>query len=83
MNKPVTPSQLRQDIYRLIDQVLATREPLEIRSKGRRLRLVPDEPPSDRLSAIRANPGVIVGDPDELVTIDWSDEWDPDQGAHQ
>ncbi|MDQ6525283.1 hypothetical protein RB608_16800 [Nocardioides sp. LHD-245] len=75
MAGPVTPSQLRQDIYRLIDRVLESGEPLEIDRKGRRLRLVPDVP-ADRLSRIRTDPGLITGDPEELVTIGWSGEWD-------
>lgn len=75
MGSPVTPSQLRQDIYRLIDRVLETGEPLEIDRRGRRLRLVADEP-VDRLSLVRTEPGVIVGDPEDLVHSDWSLEWD-------
>ncbi len=76
----MTPSQLRQDIYRLIDRVLETGEPLEIERKGRRLRLVPEEP-VDRLSRIRVDPGVIKGDPEDLVSIDWSTEWDVDRAV--
>jgi hypothetical protein len=76
----VTASQLRQDIYRLIDQVLETGEPLEIERKGRRLLLMPDEPVS-KLARIRGNPDAIVGDPDDLVSMDWSRHWDPDRAA--
>lgn len=79
MGDPVTPSQLRQDIYRLIDRVLDTGEPLEIERKGRRLLLMPEEPAADRLAAIHTNPGVIVGEPEELVSLDWSGEWDADR----
>ncbi len=79
MSKPVTPSQLRQDVYRLIDAVLETGEPLEVTRNGRRLRLVLDEPGPDRLAAIQVNPDVIAGDPDELVSMDWSSEWDDDR----
>ena len=77
VNTPVTPSQLRADIYRLIDQVLETGEPLEIERKGQRLRLVPQEPGSkiDRLRPIR---DLVIGDPDDLVETDWSAEWTPD-----
>jgi len=81
MSAAVTPSQLRQDIYRLIDRVLETGEPLEIERKGRRLRLVPDGP-IDRLSRIRVDPGVIAGDPEELVTLDWSAEWDGERAVN-
>lgn len=73
----VTASQLRQDIYRLLDQVLESGEPLEIVRKGRRLRLVPDNSIS-RLDRIVGNPLAIPGDPGELVSIDWSDGWSPE-----
>lgn len=79
MGEPVTASQLRQNIYRLIDHVLDTGEPLEINRGGRRLRLVSDEPAPDRLAAIDTKPDVIVGDPEELVSLDWSGEWDADR----
>lgn len=78
MNESVTPSQLRVDIYRLIDQVLETGEPLVIRRGGRTLRLVPDAP-TDRLDRIRTNPHLIVGDPDDLVSVVAAAEWDPER----
>ena len=78
MAESVTPSQLRADVYHLLDQVLETGEPLVIRRKGRTLRLVPDTP-SDRLQRIRTNPDVIVGDPEDLVSVSWSEEWDGDK----
>lgn len=73
----VTASQLRQDVYRLLDHVLETGEPLEIRRKGKILRVVPDSP-STRLDLIRPNLELIVGDPEKLVEPT-PYEWDPDQ----
>lgn len=35
----ITASQLRQDVYRLLDHVLETGVPLEIERGGRRLRI--------------------------------------------
>lgn len=78
----MTPSQLRQNIYRLIDRVLETGEPLEIHRKGRRLRLVPDEAGSNRLAAIHTNPDVVVGDPEALVSVDWAGEWEAERQVH-
>jgi len=73
----VSPSELRANIYRLLDQVLETGVPLEIDRNGRLLRIVPDEP-VDRLSRLVPHPGTIVGDPEDLVSLDWSGCWTPD-----
>lgn len=71
----VTASKLRQDIYRLLDQVLETGEPIEIERKGRRLRIIADDAPAklERLIERRT----VIGDPDDLVHLDWSDQWRP------
>jgi len=73
----ITATQLRQNIYRLLDQVLETGEPLEIERNGRRVRVVPVERLS-KLDRIIEHPDLIVGDPEDLVHIDWYDEWHPD-----
>lgn len=72
----VTASELRQNVYRLLDQVLATGLPLEIERGGRRLRIVPADQPS-KLARLSAHPSAIVGDPEDLVHLDWSGEWRP------
>ncbi len=72
----VTPSQLRADIYRLLDEVLDTGVPLEVERGGRRLVIAPKEPRS-RLDNLVPHPGSIVGDPEDLVSMDWSSEWRP------
>lgn len=71
----VTASKLRQDIYQLLDRVLETGQPLEIERKGRKLRIVPAEPVS-RLARLSKR-DCILGDPEQLVSIDWSSEWKP------
>ncbi|MCB0998746.1 MAG: hypothetical protein KDB40_05560 [Acidimicrobiales bacterium] len=70
----LTASKLREDIYRVLDHVLATGEPVEIERNGRRLRIVADEPPS-RIGRLVRRDGVVTGDSDDLVDLDWSDEW--------
>ena len=71
-----TASQLRADIYNLLDQVLETGEPLEIERNGQRVRIVRDQPARwvDRL--VRRE-GVVTGDSEDLVSMDWSQDWDP------
>lgn len=77
----VSASQLRQDVYNLLDQVLATGEPLEVKRKGRTLRIVPEQTGS-KLDRIVPIPDLIVGDPEDLVEIDWSAEWDPERAVN-
>ncbi|HYU34817.1 MAG TPA: type II toxin-antitoxin system Phd/YefM family antitoxin [Thermoanaerobaculia bacterium] len=69
----MTVSELRQNIYHLLDQVLDTGVPLEIERNGRRLRISP-ESPQDKLANLKQR-DCLVGDPEEIVHIDWSQEW--------
>jgi hypothetical protein len=70
----ITASALRQDIYRILDHVLETREIVEIERKGKVLRIMP--PPVPRRLDLLPKRDAIVGDPMDLVHIDWSEEWD-------
>ena len=70
----MTASKLRQDIYRILDRVLETGEPVIVERNGRRLRISADETPS-RLDSLVRRPEVVIGDSDDLVHLDWSDEW--------
>jgi hypothetical protein len=72
-----TASKLRANIYRMLDEILETGRPLEIERNGKTLVIAPKEAQSiwDRLPR---REGFIVGDPDELIHIDWSSEWNPD-----
>jgi antitoxin (DNA-binding transcriptional repressor) of toxin-antitoxin stability system len=71
--KTVTPTQLRTNIYNLLDEVLKTGLPLEIKKGDKKLRIVPVEN-VDKLKNLVARPEVIQGDPDDLAEIDWMDE---------
>jgi prevent-host-death family protein len=71
----ISITRLREDLYRLVDEVLETGKPLEITRKGRKLLLVPESPVS-KLGKLRERK-TIKGDPEELVHMDWSKEWNP------
>lgn len=71
----LTASKLRQDIYRILDQVLETGIPIEIERQGKILMIVPVEP-KQKLERLEIR-DCIQGDPEELVHIDWSSEWKP------
>ena len=72
---PISASRLRQDIYRILDKILATGEPVEIERKGRRLKIIPANRPG-RLERMPRRDYLTV-DPEEIVEIDWSGEWRP------
>ncbi len=77
-DKPLTASKLRENIYKILDQVLDSGVPAEIERSGKRLRIVPvDSAPSEKLDCLVKRSGVFACDPEELVHVDWSDEWQP------
>jgi predicted peroxiredoxin len=72
----MSASELRQNIYRLLDEVLETGVPLEIERKGQRLRIVPEERVS-KLDRIVGREDYLIGDPDDIIHMDWSKYWKP------
>lgn len=68
-------SALRENIYRILDEILETGVPVEIERKGQLLRIAPVEPKS-KLANLKPR-DLIVGDPEDLVHLDWSSEWKP------
>ena len=72
----ITASQLRATVYKVLDEVLETGTPIEIERRGKRLRIVPAEPPG-RLDRLVRRPGFLKVDPESIVHLDWSDEWRP------
>ena len=73
----VSASELRANIYRLLDEVLESGVPLEIERRGRTLRVTPAAPRT-KLGNLPGNSSYLVGDPDDIVEMDWSREWSPD-----
>ena len=71
--KTVTPTQLRANIYNLLDEVLETGLPLEIKKGDKRLIIIPVDK-VDKFKNLISRPEVIQGDPDDLVEINWVDE---------
>lgn len=71
----ISATKLRENVYKILDEVLETGEPLEVSRKGRTLIIVPKPPPS-KLSRLHPRP-TVKGDAEDLVHIDWSGEWKP------
>jgi len=68
--KTVTTTELRANIYHLLEEVLATGVALEVKKGDRTLRIVPVEKPN-KLDNLIARPGTIQGDPDDLISMQW------------
>ena len=71
--KTITPTELRSNIYNLLDEVLKTGIPIEINKGGKKLRIVPVGK-ANKLQNLISRPHVIKGDPNDLVDISWEKE---------
>ena len=72
----LSATKLRQNLYNILDSVIESGIPVEIERKGRILRIIPEVQVSkwDRLE----EHSIVVGDPEDIIHIDWTDEWSGD-----
>jgi Antitoxin Phd_YefM, type II toxin-antitoxin system len=68
--KTISITELRANIYNLLEEVLATGTPLEIHKGRRKLQIVAVEKVNKLHNLIR-RPEIIQGDPDDLVSMQW------------
>jgi len=73
--KRYTASDLRANVYRVLDSVLESGVPVEIERKGRVLKIVP-EARASKLSRLVKRP-YLRGDAEDIVHLDWSSDWRP------
>jgi len=76
MPQQASDSIIQKNILELLDKVVKTGVPIEIERKGKRLLISPAEKRRN-LDYLEEHPDFIVGNPDDLVHIDWSAEWKP------
>lgn len=74
----MTLTELRKNIYAVVEEVLNSGKTVEIKTKGRSVLLSPGHHKSkiERLRAARGKKA-IKGEPDDLITSDWEKEWQP------
>ncbi|MFP4393599.1 MAG: hypothetical protein ACLFPG_12190 [Desulfohalobiaceae bacterium] len=77
MPDQITPTELRKNLYRILDEILNSGKALDITRKGQTLRITPVYR-SSGLETLQPHPGTIVGDPEDIVHNDWSSYWSPD-----
>lgn len=71
--KTVTPTELRSNIFKLLDEVISSGVPIEINKGGKLLRIVPVEK-ANKLANLSPKQDVIVGNPDDLADVSWEKE---------
>ena len=72
----LTATELRANLYQILDEVIETQKPIEIARKGAILKIVPEKKHArGKLENLKPHPGTILGDPDSFVHIDWSSHW--------
>ncbi len=72
----ITASDLRKNIYRLLDRVAEDGRPLTVIRKGAPLKICRVEPSSKLARLVKHD--CIKGDPQSLVHLDWENEWHHD-----
>ena len=74
MTHKLTPSALRQNIYKIFDQVAKTGEPIFIERNGVTIKISVTPVKKSKLANLKKRK-IFVGDPEDIVHIDWSEEW--------
>ncbi|MBI4876879.1 MAG: type II toxin-antitoxin system Phd/YefM family antitoxin [Acidobacteria bacterium] len=75
----ITASNLREDVYRILDEAIATGTPVEVVRKGAVLRIVPESRVS-KLGRLKERTG-FEGDPDDIIGMDWTRSWTETQSG--
>jgi len=69
----ITPSELRQNLYNLLDQVILTGKPVVIKRKNKVLKIIIEQPKL-KLDNLKKRE-VMNCKPDEIINNDWEKEW--------
>ncbi len=74
--KKMAPTQLRKDLYQLLDQVLESGEGIEIVRPTGSVILLPQKKPGKLANLAKRQ--TVIGDVDDIDKITWEDSWRPD-----
>jgi hypothetical protein len=72
---PMSLTALRQQLFKVVDQVIATGIPMEINRKGHIVKIILVDKKSKLANLVKHD--CIIGDPEELVDLplhEWSEE---------
>jgi len=69
----ITPSELRKDLYNLLDQVILTGKPIEVKRKDKVVKIMV-EPSRSKLDNLKRR-DILNCEPDEIIYNNWEKEW--------
>lgn len=69
--KIITATRLRNDIFKLLDEVLRTKQPLIVKRKGQNIRIEAEQKssPTESLFSKPPRTKAVIGDSEELVNL--------------
>ena len=79
----VTATQLREDIYNILDRVVATGETVEVERKGVTVRIAAATKPSKLARLKKRKESSWVGDRNDIFKIDYLEEWRKEWGIKE
>jgi antitoxin (DNA-binding transcriptional repressor) of toxin-antitoxin stability system len=70
----ITLTELRADLYKVVDQIIKTGVPVVVQRNGHLIKIVLADG-SSKLERLTQKSGVINCDPEDIVHCDWFQEW--------
>ena len=70
----ITPTDFRKDLFNLLDMILESGKTLEINRNGHIFKVIPPKK-TNKLDRLIAHKDAIIGDSDDFISMDWSNEW--------
>ncbi|MDY0091685.1 MAG: type II toxin-antitoxin system Phd/YefM family antitoxin [Candidatus Vecturithrix sp.] len=74
MLQTLSKPQMGETMYRLLEQVIKSQIPVDIEFQGKTLRISVEERSCNKLANLEPHPDCLVGEPEDIVHLDWSGE---------
>ena len=69
-------THLRSNLFKVLNRVAQTGQPIEIECKGRTFKIIALDPP-DKFANLQPHPDVFSVELEDLVKIEWTSAWRP------
>lgn len=73
MLSTISKFHIGNDVYQLLEKVLETESPIEIEFKGKMF-IIDLLKSSNKLSKLQPHPECLIGNPEDIVHLDWTGE---------